>query len=46
MKKVLDKNGIVAIAPTGQTTMDGTLPFISPSIVSLNFFIFVIKKII
>lgn len=35
MKKVLEKNGIVAIAPTGQTTMDGKLPFISPSIVKL-----------
>lgn len=35
MKKVLEQNGIVAIAPTGQTSMDGTLPYVSPAIVKL-----------
>ncbi len=35
MKKVLDQNGIVAIAPAGQISMDGTPPYISPAIVKL-----------
>ena len=35
IKKVLDKKGIVAIAPTGQITIDGKPSYMSPAIVKL-----------
>ena len=35
MKKAVDQNGIVCIAPAGQTSIDGASPFISPQIVKL-----------
>lgn len=35
MKKSVDQDGIVCIAPAGQTSIDGASPFISPQIVKL-----------
>lgn len=35
MKKAVDQNSIVCIAPAGQTSIDGASPFISPQIVKL-----------
>lgn len=35
MKKVVDQDGIICIAPAGQTSIDGASPFISPQIVKL-----------
>lgn len=35
IKKVIDQNGMIAIAPAGQTSMDGNSPFISDAIVKL-----------
>ena len=35
MKRVLDNKGIVSLAPSGQISIDGSLPYIHPAIVKL-----------